>query len=354
MTPMDPTPPPRRPEWWSPTLPTPMAPPPGGPPGRPLHLPGAGHPGGPAHRAAATPGDRAGDGRGGVTPLRSGPPGPVPAPTGPTGPTGHTAPAGERATTTSAPTGPRKRKRRLLLGLVGVVAVLGLAGGAWWYAGRDGSTEDLGGLLYGSVENAEHQAVAGVDVVVSPAGDDERELARVVTDELGLFEVDLGGHEGPVVIRASQADQEAATVVAVSPDSLTTGVRLVVGPPGAGVVEGQVVVAEGAPLDEAGTVEARFVESGRTAVIAVDADAHFRFEALPLDGDLILVATTASGAHQGLTATVVSESLTSNVADITLRSPADPAANQVDDPEIVTDDLSDWVLDGPVTVIPAE
>ena len=40
---------------------------------------------------------------------------------------------------------------------------------------------------------------------------------------------------------------------------------------------------------------------------------------------------------------------------ITLRSPADPAAaNQVDDPVIVTDDLDDWVLDGPVEVVPVE
>jgi hypothetical protein len=308
----------------------PIAPPPGRPPGRPAHLPGPGLPGRPAPLAAAAAGE-------GATP-----------------PPGTPAPLSTTATTTSTPTGPRKRKRRLLLGLVAVVVVAGLAGGAWWTFVRDDPTEDLGGLLYGSVETPGHESAAGADVVVSPVGDGERELARTVTDDIGLFEVDLGGHEGPVVVRASLADQQAATVVAVSPDSLTTGIRLVVGAPGTGVVEGQVVAAEGTPLEGTGTVEARFVETGRTDVTALGPDARFRFDALPLDGDLILVATTASGTHQGLTATVVSESLTSNVADITLRSPADPgAANQVDEPEIVTEDLDDWVLDGPVEVVPA-
>ena len=237
------------------------------------------------------------------------------------------------------------------------MVVAGLAGGAWWSVGRDDGSpaDDVSGLLFGSVEDAEHAAVGAADIVVSPAGNDHQALARAVTDEIGQFEVDLGGHEGPVVIRASKADQQAATVVAVSPDSLTTGIRLVIGAPGTGAVEGQVVAAEGTALEEAGTVEARFVETGRTDVIAVGPDARFRFDALPLDGDLILMATTASGAQQGLTATVVSESLASNTADITLRSPADPAAaNQVDNPEIVTDDLDDWVLDGPVTVVPAD
>jgi hypothetical protein len=270
------------------------------------------------------------------------------------------------------------------------------AGAGWWFVLRDDAGgRETDGLLLGSVETAEHEAAAGADVVVTPAGDDERELARAVTDEIGLFEVDLGGHEGPVVVRATQADQRAATVVAVSPDSLTTGVRLVIGPPGTGVVEGQVLPASGTGADagaggggfgdpagtgdpaeagpfgsgsegsgtgtgaagavEGGIVEARFVETGRTDVITLGADARFRFDALPLDGDLILVATTGGGAHQGLAATVVSESLTSNIADITLRSPADPAgANRVDEPEIVTDDLDDWVIDGPVTVVPAE
>jgi hypothetical protein len=225
----------------------------------------------------------------------------------------------------------------------------------WWYLGRDDApAEELSGLLLGSVETAGHEAAAGAEVVVTTAGDD-RELARTTTDEIGLFETDLGGHEGPVVVRAGQGDQHAATVVAVSPDGLTTGVRLVVGAPGTGVVEGQVTGADGTPLQEPGTVEARFVETGRTEVLAVGPDARFRFDALPLDGDLVLVATTAAGTHQGLTATVVSESLASNVADVVLRSPADPAsANQVEDPDIVTEDLDGWVLDGPVTVVPAD
>jgi hypothetical protein len=281
---------------------------------------------------------------------------PPPPTTPPSPPRMAAPPTTSPSATTSAPTGPRKRKRRLLLGLVGVALVLGGGAGTWWFVFRDEApaAEDVSGMVFGSVEDAQHAAAGGVDVVVTPAGGDQ-ELARAVTDELGLFEVALGDHEGPVVVRASRPGGQAATVVAVNPDGVTTGLRLVIGEPGTGAVEGQVVAPEGAALDEAGTVEARFVETGRTDVIALGPDARFRFDALPLDGDLILVATTASGSLQGLTATVVSESLASNTADITLRSPADPAAaHQVDDPDIVTDDLDDWVLDGPVTVVPVD
>jgi hypothetical protein len=244
-----------------------------------------------------------------------------------------------------------------VLALLGVVVVAGLGAGTWWSM-RDGDeapvVEEVVGMIFGSIEDAEGNGVDAAEVVVTEAGTDRR-LATAVSDELGLFEVDLGRHEGPVVVRATRATEHAATIVAVNADSLATGIRLVVGAPGEGAIDGQVTAGEGITLDEGGLVEARFVETGRTDVVAISPDATFRIEGLPLDGDLILVATTSSGTHQGLAATVVSESLAANTAEIVLRSPTDPTgANQVEEPEIVTEDLGDWVLDGPVTAVPAD
>jgi hypothetical protein len=247
----------------------------------------------------------------------------------------------------------------LVLAGVALVALPAVGLGAWSLVGREDEPaaappKELGGLVFGSVEDADGQGVDAAEVVVTQAGTDQ-ELGRATSDPLGLFEIDLGDHRGPVVVRAVLDDQHAATVVAVSADGATTGIRLVVGAPGTGVVDGEVTSADGAPVDGAALVEARFVETGRTDVIPLAAGATFRFEQLPLDGDLILVATTADGTGQGLTATVVSESLTTNTAAITLRTPSEAAAvGEVEDPEIVSDDLTDWVVDGPVTVVPTD
>ncbi|HEY8545758.1 MAG TPA: hypothetical protein VIL36_11945, partial [Acidimicrobiales bacterium] len=236
-----------------------------------------------------------------------------------------------------------------------LVLVGGAAGAAWWFLRDDpAELEEVVGFVFGSIEDAEGQGVGGAEVAVTEAGTD-RQLGTAVSDELGLFEVDLGGHEGPVVVRATRGDEHAATIVAVNDESSAIGIRLVVGAPGTGAVDGHVTAGEGVTLEEGGLVEARFVETGRTDVVPVGPDGTFRLDALPLDGDLILVATTPSGTHQGLAATVVSESLTRNSAEIVLRSPTDPTgANEVEQPEIVTEDLGDWVIDGPVTVIPAD
>jgi len=237
-----------------------------------------------------------------------------------------------------------------------MVVVAGVAAGAWWFTREDEApaVEEVVGFVFGSIEDAEGNGVGAADVVVTEAGTD-RQLGTAASDELGLFEVDLGTHNGPVVVRATRGTEHAATIVAVNADSMATGIRLVVGAPGTGAVDGHVTAGEGVTIDGGGLVEARFVETGRTDVVALGADATFRLEGLPLDGDLILVATTATGAHQGLTATVVSESLATNTAEIVLRSPSDAAgATRVEEPEIVTEDLSDWVLDGPVTVVPTD
>lgn len=322
---MTPTPPP-----WPPEHRGPLPPPPGAP------VPGPAVPGPPP------------------SPTPNLPPPPTTPPPGWTGPV-----AGGAGPPVAAPPGrrPGRRRRRLaVLAVVVVVVAAGAGAGAWWFTRDDGTpeVEEVVGFVFGSIEDAEGNGVGAAEVVVTEAGTD-RPLGTATSDELGLFEVDLGEHEGPVVVRATRDAEHAATIVAVNADSMATGIRLVVGAPGTGAVDGHVTAGEGVTLDQGGLVEARFVETGRTDVVALGADATFRLEGLPLDGDLILVATTPTGTHQGLAATVVSESLATNTAEIVLRSPTDPAgANQVEQPEIVTEDLGDWVLDGPVTVVPTD
>jgi hypothetical protein len=256
-----------------------------------------------------------------------------------------------------------RRPRRLALVGAVLVAIPAVGLGAWWLLGDDETAapppeEELGGLVFGSVEDADGAGMDAVEIVVTRAETDE-ELGRATSDPLGLFEIDLGDHRGPVVVRATHQDQHAATVAAVSADGATTGIRLVVGAPGTGAIDGRVSADGGATLEGGALIEARFVETGRTDVMPLAADGTFRFEALPLDGDLILVATTADGSLQGLTATAVSESQASNSADLVLRSPSEAAhpdeAGDAGDHEIVSEeDLTDWVIDGPVTVVPAD
>jgi hypothetical protein len=225
---------------------------------------------------------------------------------------------------------------------VALVTLPAVGMGAWWLLGDDGPDapppeEELGGLVFGSVEDADGAGADAVEVVVTQAGTDE-ELGRATSDPLGLFEIDHGDHRGPVVVRATLADQHAATVAAVSADGATTGIRLVLGAPGTGAIDGRVSADGGATLDGGALIEARFVETGRTDVIPLAADGTFRFDQLPLDGDLILVATTADGGLQGLTATAVSASQASNTADIVLRSPSEAANPSGPDEADGTDD----------------
>ena len=350
MTPLPPNP--WGPDSASPEPRGPLPPPPGSPGALPAPPPWA--------TAPAPPGP-------GPGPGQPGPPGPPPGATPNLPPPPTTPPPGWRSDggpvagpePARSPQPGRRRRRRLVLGVAGLVVVAGLGAAAFLVLTREDDdaapvVEEVVGMVFGSIEDVEGNGVGAAEVVVTEAGTDRR-VAAAVTDELGLFEVDLGRHEGPVVVRATSGTEHAATVVAVSADSMTTGIRLVVGAPGPGTIDGRVTAGEGITLEGSGLVEARFVETGRTDVVALGADAAFRIEGLPLDGDLILVATTADGSSQGLTATVVSESLTTNTAEIVLRSPSDPTgANQVEEPEIVTDDLGDWVIDGPVTVVPTD
>lgn len=247
-------------------------------------------------------------------------------------------------------------KALLYLGILGVVGAATV--GALVLTRDDGPAaapvEEVRGIVFGSVETVDGQGVDAAEVVVTAVGTGQ-ELGRATTDELGLFDVDLGSHDGPVIMQATRQAETAATVVAVSADGATTGLRLTIGAAGTGSVDGRVVTEDGSPLAETGVVEARFVESGRSAVAGVNPDGTFRVEGLPLDGDLVVVATAGQGGRQGLVATAVSESVPTNTAEVALGAEVSQAAvGQVEQPEIVTDDLGDWTVDGPVTVIPTD
>jgi hypothetical protein len=253
-------------------------------------------------------------------------------------------------------------KARLLLGVIGAVVlvvavavavVLVVRSPGRTGAGHDGDRREMvRGMILGSVQDVDGAGVGGAEVFVTAAGTGEL-VATSTSDPLGLFEVEVGDEHGPVTVRATRGDQSAATVVAVSREAAATGVRLVVGDQGGGEITG-LVTADGVPVGEAGVVEARFVESGRTAVADFGADGTYTLSGLPLDGDLILVATLASGERQGLTAGVVSGSSTAGYADIALGVAAEAGANQVEGPHLVTDDMTGWSLDGPVSVVPPE
>jgi hypothetical protein len=207
------------------------------------------------------------------------------------------------------------------------------------------------GTVRGSVEAADGSAVAGAEVAVTAAGSGEA-LGDGTSDPLGLFAVEVGDHDGPVVVQATQGDDSASTVVAVSAGASATGVRVVVGPAGPGQLSGN-VAAEGAPVTGAGAgvVEVTFVETGRTAVADITPEGTFSLEGLPVDGDLIVVATLVDGGGYGLVADLLTEDQATRAVDVAVDVTGD--ATGPTDAEIVSEDLSGWSVDGSVTVLPS-
>lgn len=253
----------------------------------------------------------------------------------------------------------RRRLVLIVLGAIGllatattVVAVTGLVDGAEEPGEKSvNEPEQVRGAIFGTVEAEDGTALPDAELTATTAGTDQ-ELGTATSDALGLFDVPVGDHSGPVVLRAEHADGTAATVVPLSQDIAPTGIRLVVGPAGEGTISGQVLRSEDdTPVSADGIVEARFVETSRSEVVAVGDDATYTFDDLPLDGDVILVATLADGSRQGLAASVVAESLTTNDADLRLSPISDEDATEVEDPDIVTEDLNGWTTEGSVTVL---
>lgn len=204
------------------------------------------------------------------------------------------------------------------------------------------------GTIRGSVEAADGATVADAEVEVTAAGSGEA-LGSGTSDPLGLFAVDVGEHDGPVVVRATKGEESASTVVAVSTGASATGVRIVVGPAGPGQLSGN-VAAEGAPVTGAGVVEVAFVETGRTAVTDITPEGTFALEGLPVDGDLIVVATLVDGGY-GLVADLLTTDQATRAVDVAIGTTAADATSPAA-ADIVSEDLSGWSTDGSVTVIP--
>lgn len=205
------------------------------------------------------------------------------------------------------------------------------------------------GTVRGSVEAADGSAVAGADVQVAAAGSGET-LGSATSDPLGLFAVEVGAHDGPVVVRATRGQDSASTVVAVSAGASATGVRVVVGPAGPGQLRGN-VQSEGAPVTGAGVVEVTFVETGRTAVTDITPQGTFTLGGLPVDGDLIVVATLLDASGYGVVADLLTADEATRAVDVAIGTTGDAASPAGAD--IVSEDLSGWSVDGSVEVLPS-
>lgn len=250
--------------------------------------------------------------------------------------------------------------RKPVVLVLAVVAVAAVVAGVFVLRPDDGGSppaappepeayEPEQGTVRGSVEAADGSAVAGAEVAVTAAGSGEA-LGEGTSDPLGLFAVEVGDHDGPVVVQATQGDDSASTVVAVSAGASATGVRVVVGPAGPGQLSGN-VAAEGAPVTEAGVVEVTFVETGRTAVADITPEGTYTLEGLPVDGDLIVVATLVDGGGYGLVADLLTADQATRAVDVAVDVTGD--ATGPTDAEIVSEDLSGWSVDGSVTVLPS-
>jgi hypothetical protein len=249
--------------------------------------------------------------------------------------------------------------RKPVILALGAVAVVAVAVGVFVLRPEDGGPpapapeavayEPERGTIRGSVEAADGSTVADAEVAVTAAGTGEA-LGSGTSDPLGLFSVEMGDHEGPVVVRATKGPDSAATVVVVSAGASATGVRVVVGPAGPGLVSGS-VQSDGVPVTTPGVVEVAFVETGRTAVTDIAVDGTFSIDSLPTDGDLIVVATLADSGGHGLVADLLTTDQATRAVDVAIGATASDAASPAGS-DIVSEDLSGWSLDGSVTVIP--